>query len=132
MTTMTMTTASRIKAHQLVPFFRETMSLNPSVDEVEHYIAQAQPSGRSALNLRRWQRAETAGDIETDVCTNCWAISVLDAGHQEEGILLTACEDCQRTICNFCHVDEHDGEDDDGDRGRCRCGKCADQARLNQ
>jgi len=119
-----MTTASRIRAHQLVPFFRETRNLSPSADEVEQYVIEAKPSGRAAQNLRRWQRAEAAGELETDICTNCWAISVQNAGDQEEGVLLTGCQDCGRTICNFCHVHTECEEDE-----RCRCQDCDVEAR---
>ena len=114
-----MTIASQINAQLLIPFFRYHRCESYPLDEdIEQYINRETPTRDVAANLRLWQRANETGTVETDFCTNCWAISVLDTGRAAEPVLLNTCEGCYKTICNFCHV--HNTGDE-----RCLCGDCA-------
>ena len=112
-----MTTASQINAQLLIQFFRDRDESYPSDEDIKQYISRANPTKDVAANLQLWQQANETGTVETDFCTNCWAISVLDRGHAEEPVLLNACEGCYKTICNFCHT--HNNADE-----RCLCSDC--------
>ena len=109
-----------LEGHLLVPFMKLTGELEPHDDEIERYIANQAPPPAESEALRQWLDEAQTGTAEVEVCTNCWAIEVLDPDDPDSAQLhFNACERCQRSICNFCH--QHPAADR---RNRCLCGDC--------
>ena len=116
----TMTTASKIDSALILPFIQATKNDQPSRRDIAKYVSTTNPPMEQVAQLQTWQASSEDGLIETETCTNCWAISVLDSESTNEPVLVNGCDGCQKTICNFCHIHvqgpyEH----------RCVCDECA-------
>ena len=102
----------------LAKFLRATDNFTPTLAEVLRYSHPRQLSMQQLQELLQWQRSQEEGETETLACAYCWAVTVTDA-ESEEGLAFNTCEDCYRTICEFCH--QHTPEEPH----RCLCGDCA-------
>ena len=101
-------------------FIRHSGELRPDMSQVEHYLRTEEGaafSKRAASRLRTWQRAQQAGRTETEYCDNCWAVDIAQPGENE--LALSACTDCYKTVCEFCHFHPS------GDHSEvCLCKEC--------
>lgn len=114
------TTAREIDKAPLTRFLQATRNRDPREQELESYIRAAGPSQKDQQTLRRWQHLQESGDIETEVCTNCWAISIRQPDDDTEPLLFNACSGCQREICDQCHNHVPGPQ-----REACLCRECA-------
>ena len=97
-------TTTRLTAHLLVPFIQHTREHNPSRNDIARYLTEKSPPRTERTALVAWQRIQEAGIVETEVCTNCWSIEIIDLVHEQASLLhLNTCTSCYETICNFCH-----------------------------
>lgn len=104
--------------------FQATKDPNPDEVAIHQYASRHRLPAAEIQAINDWSRAEEAGRTKTEVCTTCWAVSVTD-DNSEWGLNLSTCDDCYRTVCEFCH--QHLPGDD-----QCRCGECADRTRSER
>ena len=117
-----MTLATDINPNLLLPFLRLHEPGDPDEAAIAAFITDQQPGPLVHDNLLRWYDATQRLDVETDVCTNCWAITVVPTGSTvHEPIMPNACDGCQRTICDNCHRHQPGPWHE-----RCQCPPCAD------
>lgn len=110
----------------LQTFLKETLNSNPTSYDVEKYLAFHRISTYTGQQLREWQVQQENGEIETEYCPTCWSIAVIKPGSYEDGIAFNTCENCYRTVCEFCHQHDHGREP-----CRCLCVDCAKQSRFD-
>lgn len=89
---------------------------------MEHYASEQRLSDVAGQALRAWQIRQENGDISTDNCPTCWAVAIIETG-SDEGLAFNTCENCYRTVCEFCH--QHASDDE---FGSCLCGPCAGES----
>ena len=115
-----MSKATTIDSALILPFIQATKNDQPSKSDITKYVKAENPPEAEVAQLEAWQKAHEDGLIETEICTNCWAISVMDVNSTAEPVLINQCDDCQKTICNCCHVHVPGPSEQ-----RCLCTECA-------
>ena len=113
----------RIDTDLLRPFLQLHHPEDADHAAVAEFIIDQRPDARSRQNLINWHHAHQKLEVQTEVCTNCWAISVTPPGSlTQEPVRLNACEGCQRVICDLCYQHQPGPW-----REKCQCRDCADQ-----